>query len=265
MAYICTPREIAGLRGVRKKSICALQPSWLAESGGLNSVDWEYSNPESKRHYSTSDDIDNGNVLPHVYGRPYFHISSNCSLPVNDGPNTYVILLQHNAQLGYNDAQMSCEIWGPNVYTYTGSGYIVTVKARLGFSPESRFSDMKVLRRNKPWLKVVGKFKVVKFKSRHEDTCNNVALVGTYDAFGNFIYPQYTTNSTILVDEEVENTITMTSFSEEFGTDSLDFNTSQNDATYTDPYGQVVTYPTFYMNETGSCSISETSIYATKL
>jgi hypothetical protein len=260
MAYICTPREVAGLRSIRKKTICRLYPSWQNLEGN---VDWEYVG--NTVHYSTTDDTNNGNTLPHIYGRPYFgNIASNCSLPLVSGPNQQAILLQHNSDLGgHAGAWIECEIFS-STNTATGTGYLTTVTARLGF-PQNLFSDMKVLRRDKPWLKVVGKFEVVKFKEKHEQTCTNVALVGTYDAFGNFIYPQYSNQTTLLVDETVENTITMTSFSEEFGTDSLDFNTSQNDATYTDPYGQVVTYQTYYMNETGSCYIDETSIYATIL
>ena len=263
MAYICTPREVAGLRSIRKKTICRLYPSWQNLEG---SNDWEYINNLIK-HYSTLDDVENGNDLPHIYGRPLFrNVASNCSLPLVSGPNQQAILLQHNSEwnaAGHADTGIRCQPWS-SVNTTTGTGYITTVTARLGFW-DGAFGYMNVLRRDKPWLKVVGKFKVVKFKEKHEQTCTNVALVGTYDAFGNFIYPQYSNQTTLLVDETVESTITMTSFSEEFGTDSLDFNTSQNDATYTDPYGQVVTYQTYYMNETGSCYIDETSIYATKL
>jgi hypothetical protein len=226
--------------------------------------DWE-SILGLEKHYSTLDDLENGNTLPHINGRPYLrNVASNCSLPLVSGPNQQAILLQHNSDLsGHAGASIACEIWG-STNTPTQTGYIIEVTARLGFS-YGLFSDMRVLRRDKPWLKVVGKFKVVKFKEKYEQTCTNVALVGTYDAYGNFIYPTYTSQTTTLVDETIENTITMTSFSEEFGSDSLDFNTSQNDATYTDPYGQVVTYQTYYMNEQGSCYIDETSIYATKL
>lgn len=261
MAYICTPREVAGLRGIRKKTICRLYPSWQSIEG---STDWEYVNNTIK-HYSTHDDIANGNTLPHINGRPYFgNVASNCSLPLVSGPNQQAITLQHDSDLGgHAGASIACEIWG-STNTTTQTGYITEVTARLGFT-YGLFSDMRVLRRDKPWLKVVGNFKVVKYKVRGETICTNTALVGTYDAYGNFIYPQYSTQSTTLVDETVTHTITMTSFSEAFGTDSLDFNTSQNDATYTDPFGQVITYQTYYMSEQGQCYIDETSIYATKL
>lgn len=266
MAYICTPREVAGLRGIRKKTICRLHPSWLNASGGFVNEDWQFDFDQAERHYSTIDDADNGNELPHTSGRPYLQIASNCSLPLDVGPNPRAILLQHKANLGFTHSTIGCTIYGPNpVITQTQTGHVETVTARLGFYYQNLFSEMQVLRRDKPWLKVVGKFKVVKFKQRYEQTCTNVALVGTYDAYGNFIYPVYTSQTTTLADNTVENTITMTSFSEEFGTDSLDFNTSQNDATYTDPFGQVVTYQTYYMGESGYCYIDETSIYATKL
>lgn len=260
MAYICTPREVAGLRGIRKKTICRLYPSWQNIEG---STDWEFV-ANTVKHYSTQDDIANGNNLPHIYGRPYFSsIASNCSLPLVSGPNQQAILLQHNASLGHTQAAIRCEVWG-STNTTTQTGYVTEVTARLGFS-YGLFSDMRVLRRDKPWLKVVGKFKVVKFKEKYEQTCTNVALVGTYDAYGNFITPQYSYQTTTIVDETVENTITMTSFSEAFGTDSLDFNTSQTNSTYTDQSGQTVTFATYYMNEQGYCYIDETSIYATKL
>lgn len=231
-------------------------------------MDWEYVN-NTVKHYSTLDDSDNGNTLPHIYGRPYFgNVASNCSLPLVSGPNQQAILLQHDSDLlGHTGASILCQPWtSVNTPTGTVNGYITTVTARLGFW-DGLFSDMRVFRRDKPWLKVVGKFKVVKFKQRYEQTCTNVALVGTYDAYGNFIYPQYSSQTTPLIDETVEHTITMTSFSEEFGTDSLDFNENQTTDTYTDPYGQIITYSTYYMSEVsqGQCYISETSIYATKL
>lgn len=260
MAYICTPREVAGLRAIRKKTICRLYPSWQNIEGN---TDWEFVNNTAK-HYSTINDSQNGNTLPHIYGRPFFpDVASNCSLPLVSGLNQQAILLQHNASLGHTEAAIKCEVWGStNINTQTG--YVTEVKARLGFT-DGLFDDMLVLRRDKPWLKVVGKFKVVKFKEKYEQTCTNVALVGTYDANGNFITPQYSYQTTTLVDETVENTITMTSFSEEFGTDSLDFNTSQTNSTYADQSGQIITFATYYMNEQGYCYIDETSIYATKL
>jgi hypothetical protein len=266
MAYICTPREVAGLRGIRKKTICRLHPSWLDASGGFVSEDWESDFDQGDRHYSTIDDGVNGNVLPHVNGRPYFHISSNCSLPLDSGPNSRAILLQHKANLGFTHSTIGCTIFGSNpTVTSTPTGYIEEVTVRLGFYTQNLFSEMQVLRRDKPWLKVVGEYNVVKFKQRQEITCTNVPLVGTYDAYGNFIYPLYSTQITTLVDETVGYTIQMTSFTEEFRTHSLDFNTNQNDATYTDPFGQVITYQTYYMSESGYCYCTIPTIYATKL
>jgi len=266
MAYICTPREVAGLRGIRKKTICRLHPSWLNASGGFVSEDWQFDYDQSERHYSTIDDAENGNELPHTSGRPYLHIASNCSLPLGVGPNPRAILLQHKANLGFTHSTIGCTIVGSNpTVTSTPTGYIEEVTVRLGFYFQNLFSEMQVLRRDKPWLKVGGQYDVVKFKQRQEITCTNVALVGTYDAFGNFIYPQYSNQTTLLVDETTTHTITMTSFSEEFRTHSLDFNFSQNDATYVDPFGQVVTYQTYSMGESGSCSCTTPIIYATKL
>jgi hypothetical protein len=266
MAYICTPREVAGLRGIRKKTICRLHPSWLNASGGFVSEDWESDYDQGDRHYSTIDDADNGNVLPHVNGRPYFHISSNCSLPLDSGPNPRAILLQHKANLGFTHSTIGCTIFGSNpTVTSTPTGYIEEVTVRLGFYTQNLFSEMQVLRRDKPWLKVVGEYDVVKFKQRYEITCTNVALVGTLDPYGNMIHPTYSTQTTTLVDETTTHTITMTSFSEEFRTHSLDFNTSQNDATYTNEFGQVITYQTYSMSESGTCYSTIPTIYATKL
>ena len=268
MAYICTPREVTGLRGIRKKSVCRLHPNWLNASGGFVNEDWQFDYDQSKRHYSTIDDVENGNDLPHTSNGPYLHIASNCSLPlfqeVGNIPYSRGILLQHKANLGFTHSTIGFTPWSSNT-TSTPTGDVAEITIRLGFYWQNLFPFMEVLRRDKPWLKIVGYYNVNKFKERVEITCTNVALVGTYDAYGFMIHPTYSTQVTTLVDETIEHTITMTSFAEEFRTHSLDTNFSQNDATYVNELGQLITYQTYNMWENRNFSINPLLLYATNL
>ena len=262
MAYICTPHEVAGLRGMRQKSLCRLYPSWLNESGGISSEDWEFDADETKRHYSTIDDIENGNYLDNGYVRPLFHLSSNCSLPLTAGPNARAIRLQHAAQLGFTHAAIVIGYWTSD----NSSIYFESITFRLGFWPYL-FDDMQVLRRDKPWLKVVGEYKIIRFKQSFTVQCTNVDLVGTLDENNNTIGPVYSpVQVAVIMDEQLTVQMTMTSKDEVFNVET--FSTEPpvyNYSTYTDQYGNTHTFLVSSYEESGYLSYDEITIYGNPL